>query len=187
MNVLRYDEGRNVMRQKKEIVATIIIVLSLVIALISFAIFRSRSPHEEMTKHETHGTHTGSHEHADTKDHPDMGQLEHGEHADSEYELSGELVNGIRIIKIKARRFEFDPSKMVVKAGEKIRLEVTSEDVVHGIEIKDFSINRELKPHKTEVITFTAHNPGSHHFHCSVYCGTGHGDMHGELIVLEES
>jgi len=101
--------------------------------------------------------------------------------------LSGELVNGVRIVKIQARRFEFDPGTVVVKAGEKVRLEVTSEDVVHGIRIKDFDINRKLKPGEAETITFATEKPGRHHFQCSIYCGKGHDDMHGELIVLPNS
>ena len=71
--------------------------------------------------------------------------------------------------------------------GESVRLEITSEDVSHGIGIEDYDIDRQLEPGKTEVVTFTADKTGQHHFHCSVYCGAGHNDMHGTLVVLPES
>lgn len=118
--------------------------------------------------------------------HPEstVDKTEHGDHHG--LELSGELVDGTRIVKMKAQRFEFSPSKVVVKAGEKVRFEVRSEDVVHGIEIEGLGISRELKPGKMEVITFATDKPGSYHFHCSVYCGKGHDQMHGELVVLSD-
>ena len=156
------------MRQKNNFTVVIVIVLCVAVALIAFAILRTRTPH------------------ADTHNHIHADQPERENHHEHDLKLSGELVNGVRVVKIKARRFEFDPGTVVVKVGEKVRLEVTSEDVMHGIGIEDFGINQELKPGKMEATTFTADNPGNHHFHCSVYCGSGHGDMHGELIVLSD-
>ena len=178
MNVLRYDEGGNIMRQRKETIAAVIIIVCLLISLVIFGVLRGHPEHEEKAKHGIADVHRNSHDDTDTH--------EHGGHAEREYELSGELVEGIRIIKMKARRFEFDPGTIVVKAGEKVRLEVTSEDVVHGIGIKDFDINRKLKPGETETIIFATEKPGRHHFNSSVYCGSGHSDMHGELVVLSD-
>lgn len=167
------------MRQKKEIIAAVIIIVCLLISLVIFGVLRSDHGHEEKATHGTAEVHRDSHDDTDTH--------EHGKHTEIKHELSGELVEEIRVIKMKARRFEFDPGTIVVKAGEKVRLEVTSEDVVHGIGIKDFNIDRKLKPGKTETIDFTAEKSGKYHFHCSVYCGGGHGDMHGELIILPSS
>ena len=102
-------------------------------------------------------------------------------------EPSGVLKDDRRIVKMKARRFEFEPDRIVVKKDETVRLEVTSEDVTQGINIEGYDINRELKPDRTETINFTADKKGQFHFHCSVYCGKGHSDMHGELIVIEHN
>jgi cytochrome c oxidase subunit 2 len=99
-------------------------------------------------------------------------------------ELTGKLSDGVRVIELKARKFAFEPATVIVKQGEKIRLRVTSEDVMHGIGIADYDIDRKLPPNETQVIEFTVGNAGRHHFHCSVFCGSGHGDMHGELVVL---
>jgi heme/copper-type cytochrome/quinol oxidase subunit 2 len=99
-------------------------------------------------------------------------------------ELTGKLSDGVRVIELKARKFAFDPAAVIVKQGEKVRLRVTSEDVMHGIDIADYDIDRKLPPNETQVIEFTAGKPGRHHFHCSVFFGSGHGDMHGELVVL---
>lgn len=99
-------------------------------------------------------------------------------------EPTGEIVDGIRVVKMKARQYEFEPAQVAVKAGEKVRLEITSEDVTHGIEIEGFDISRELPPEETVSIDFTAKEAGKHPFHCSVFCGKGHNKMAGELIIL---
>ncbi len=156
------------MRQKNKFTVVIIIVLCVAVALITFAILRTRTPH------------------ADTHDHIYADQPEHKNHHEHDLKLSGELVDGVRVVKIKAQRFEFDPGTIVVKAEENIRFEITSQDVTHGIEIKDFGINEVLEPGKTQVITFVAGKSGRHHFHCSVYCGKGHDQMHGELVILPD-
>lgn len=119
----------------------------------------------------------------------DPGQ-HHGENDDARgkdaktNELTGRLVDGVRKVEMKARKFEFDPAKVVVRQGEKVRLEVTSEDVAHGIGIAAYDIDKRLPPNETVTMEFTAGDPGTHHFHCSVYCGAGHDQMHGELVVL---
>jgi len=101
--------------------------------------------------------------------------------------VSGEFVEGVRVVEVVARQFEFEPSTITVKQGEKVRLKVTSKDVTHGIGIEGYDIDQVLESDTPVVIEFTADKPGRHHFHCSVYCGKGHNDMHGELVVLEQS
>lgn len=88
-----------------------------------------------------------------------------------------------REIKVIARRFEFVPKTITVKKGERIRLAVTSEDVDHGIAIKEFGVDQIVKAKQTKVIELNADKEGRFDFICSVFCGDGHPDMVGELIV----
>ncbi|MBA3052410.1 cupredoxin domain-containing protein [bacterium] len=99
--------------------------------------------------------------------------------------LSGEIVDGVREINIKAFQFGFSPDTIIVKKGEKIRLKAISTDVNHGIGIKDYKIKRKLPAKQEQIIEFTADKSGEFHFHCSIYCGAGHGKMHGKMIVKE--
>ena len=132
-------------------------------------------PHAQDPHHE-HDAHAG-HMH-DQDDRPaDMHM--------SEADLSGTVREGVRVIAMKARRYEFDPSPIVVRSGEEIQLEVTSEDVTHGIEIQGHDIKKKLPPGETVTVRFTAGDSGTYHIHCSEYCGPGHEDMHAELIVRE--
>jgi cytochrome c oxidase subunit 2 len=89
-----------------------------------------------------------------------------------------------RIIEITARRFAFEPSEVNAAVGERLQLVVRSADGVHGLEIKKMKIKKEV-PRGGEPVTidFTATTEGSFPIICSEYCGTGHNDMSGMLIV----
>ena len=84
-----------------------------------------------------------------------------------------------------AKNYEFDPSVIRVKKGEKVRLIITATDRDHGIKIQGYDINQELKKGDPTTIEFTADKAGTFEFKCSVYCGLGHRKMKGKLIVEE--
>jgi nitrosocyanin len=97
--------------------------------------------------------------------------------------LSGKVVDGVRVVEVAARQFEFDPATIEVREGEQVRLDVTSQDVTHGFAIEELGIDEALPPHETKTIEFTADKAGTYVFRCSVYCGKGHNDMKGQLVV----
>ncbi|HVG72449.1 MAG TPA: cupredoxin domain-containing protein [Vicinamibacterales bacterium] len=89
-----------------------------------------------------------------------------------------------RVIEITARRFAFEPSEIEAAVGERLQLVVRSADGVHGLEIKKLKIKKEI-PRGGEPVTieFTPTTEGSFPVVCSEYCGKGHNDMKGMLIV----
>ena len=90
-----------------------------------------------------------------------------------------------RTIDVVAKRFTFEPSTIEVTEGERVRLVVTSGDGVHGVEIKKFKVNKEIpRGGDPVVIEFTASEAGRFPIICSAFCGDGHGDMQGQLVVL---
>lgn len=90
-----------------------------------------------------------------------------------------------RSIDIVVKRYAFEPAVVEVTAGERVRLVVTSADGVHGLEIKQFKVGKEIPRGGTPVIIeFTADAPGRFPILCSAYCGNGHDDMKGMLVVL---
>ncbi|HVG21111.1 MAG TPA: DUF5777 family beta-barrel protein [Blastocatellia bacterium] len=91
-----------------------------------------------------------------------------------------------REIKVTARRFEFEPKTITVRKGEHVKLVVTSEDVDHGIAISELGVDEQVKAKKTKVIDLNPEREGRFQFVCSVFCGDGHPDMIGELIVTGE-
>ena len=43
-----------------------------------------------------------------------------------------------RLIEVTAKQFAFEPARIEVTEGERVRLNVKSEDSVHGLQIKKF-------------------------------------------------
>ncbi|MGH9359399.1 MAG: cupredoxin domain-containing protein [Terriglobia bacterium] len=92
-----------------------------------------------------------------------------------------------RVIKMTAKKFQFDPKVITVNQGDRVELTVTSLDTTHGIQIKGYGINRKLKKGVPTTIEFTANKAGTFPFRCSVWCGMGHRRMKGQLIVKPRS
>ena len=85
-------------------------------------------------------------------------------------------------INMTARQFEFVPSQIKVKNGTLVRIKIRSEDVLHGFAIDEFGVNKQVGQSET-VIEFVADKTGTFTFYCSVYCGVGHSNMRGTLVV----
>ncbi len=92
---------------------------------------------------------------------------------------SGESVK----ITVVAKNWEFEPSVITVKEGQTLDMQIISIDVEHGFSLPDFGINKTLKPGQVEVFSFVADKKGTFSFTCSVFCGEGHRQMTGTLIV----
>jgi cytochrome c oxidase subunit 2 len=90
-----------------------------------------------------------------------------------------------REIQILAKRYAFEPATIEVAVGERVRFVMLSADGPHGVEIKKFKVKKEI-PRGTKPVTveFTATEAGSFPILCSEYCGDGHDDMAGTLVVV---
>jgi cytochrome c oxidase subunit 2 len=89
-----------------------------------------------------------------------------------------------RVVEVTAKRFTFEPARIEVTEGERVRLVVKSADGVHGVQIKKFRVNK-LVPRggQTVNIDFVASAPGTFEILCSEECGEGHDAMTGTLVV----
>lgn len=103
----------------------------------------------------------------------------------AEEALSGEVIDGVRVIRITAMQFKFVPDLVRVKLGERVRLIVKSVDVTHGFTIDEFNVGELLHADKEAVIEFVPDMTGTFVYKCSNYCGTGHDEMKGRLIVIK--
>jgi cytochrome c oxidase subunit 2 len=93
-----------------------------------------------------------------------------------------------REIAVVAKRFTFEPARVEVTEGERVRLMVSSGDGVHGLEIKKFKVNKKVPRGGDAIaIEFVANAVGEFPILCSEYCGDGHESMKGMLVVAAKS
>ena len=104
--------------------------------------------------------------------------------------VAATVVNGSgepkeEVIKLTASKFAFSPAEITVKKGEPVVIEVTSRDVKHGFTLPDFGVRTDIQPNSVNRISFTPDKTGRFAFACDVFCGGGHEDMSGSLIVTD--
>jgi cytochrome c oxidase subunit II len=90
-----------------------------------------------------------------------------------------------RTIDITAGEFKFEPAVIEVTEGERVVLKArTTDGKKHGLAIKELGVKTAL-PKTGEVVSIelTAGAPGTYTIACSVYCGSGHKRMKGQLVV----
>ena len=88
-----------------------------------------------------------------------------------------------RAIKIVAKKFEFVPGEIHVKQGETVSLQFTAPEVPMGFNLADFKLRADIMPGKVTSVELTPDKAGTFTFLCDVFCGSGHEEMSGTLIV----
>lgn len=88
-----------------------------------------------------------------------------------------------RVIEIEARRFRFTPNEIVVKRGEAVTLAFRSVDFVHGFNLPDFGMRADLVPGTLVKVRLRPTRAGRFTFLCDNFCGDGHEEMNGTLVV----
>jgi cytochrome c oxidase subunit 2 len=88
-------------------------------------------------------------------------------------------------IDVSVKRFGYEPAQITLKKGEPVILELTTQDVTHGLKFKELNLNTKIEKGKTAELAFTPSQTGDFVGHCSVFCGSGHGSMTLTLHVTE--
>ena len=90
----------------------------------------------------------------------------------------------LRQFEVTATQFQFDPNRIVVNQGDRVRIVFRSTDVDHGFAVEDYDVDVEI-PASGEPVTveFVVDRAGVFAFACSEYCGRGHFEMTGTLLV----
>ncbi|MBF0479124.1 MAG: cupredoxin domain-containing protein [Candidatus Omnitrophica bacterium] len=88
-----------------------------------------------------------------------------------------------KVIQITAKKFEYNPNKIVLKKGVPVSLELTTKDVVHGFNCPELGIHAEIRPGKAAAVHITPQKIGTFEFFCDIFCGEGHEDMRGKIVV----
>ncbi len=105
-----------------------------------------------------------------------------------------------KTISLTVRNFQFDPAVIHIKAGQKVRFYVTSNEATLGIRINPFPDGAttatppglyfvfgedcwKLRKGETLPIDVVGDTPGTYSYTCCKGCGKEHKDMKGKLIV----
>ncbi|HXU36794.1 MAG TPA: cytochrome c oxidase subunit II [Blastocatellia bacterium] len=78
-------------------------------------------------------------------------------------------------------------NELHVPLGRKVKITMTTEDVIHSFYVPAFRIKLDVVPGKYSTVWFEATKPGRYHLFCSQYCGTEHSRMIGWIEVMEAS
>src|SRR5687767_8892770 len=76
-------------------------------------------------------------------------------------------------------------NELHVPVGRKIKLIMTSEDVIHDFFVPAFRTKADVVPGRYTTMWFEATKPGRYHLFCAEYCGMNHSGMIGSVIVME--
>jgi cytochrome c oxidase subunit 2 len=95
------------------------------------------------------------------------------------------VAQGEQVISISAKKFSYTPPQVVLKKGVPVVLELTSLDRQHGFRLEELGIRADVKPGETTRVRLVPQKAGQFSFACDVFCGSGHEDMAGEIIVVD--
>lgn len=76
-------------------------------------------------------------------------------------------------------------NELHVPVNRKIKLIMTTEDVIHDVFVPAFRTKVDVVPGKYTTEWFEATKPGRYHFFCAEYCGMNHSGMGGFIVVME--
>jgi cytochrome c oxidase subunit 2 len=77
-------------------------------------------------------------------------------------------------------------NELHVPVGRKIKLTMTTEDVVHDFSIPAFRTKADVVPGRYTTMWFEATKPGKYRLYCAEYCGLNHSGMGGWVYVMEK-
>lgn len=76
-------------------------------------------------------------------------------------------------------------NQLVVPRDKPVKLIMTSEDVLHSFFIPNFRVKQDVVPGRYTTIYFQATKDGVDKIFCAEYCGAGHSNMLGKVVVVE--
>jgi cytochrome c oxidase subunit II len=76
-------------------------------------------------------------------------------------------------------------NELHIPVGRKVKLTMTTEDVIHSFFVPAFRVKMDVVPGKYSTVWFEPTKAGRYHLFCAEYCGTSHSGMIGWVDVME--
>lgn len=87
------------------------------------------------------------------------------------------------VVDVSAKRFEFTPKEIHLRAGEPVTIRLSSTDRAHGLMVKELGVDLDADEGAPDSVTITPAHAGTYSAICDHYCGSGHGNMRMTFIV----
>jgi cytochrome c oxidase subunit II len=78
-------------------------------------------------------------------------------------------------------------TELVIPVGKKVRLSVTSRDVIHSFWIPKLNGKRDAVPNRVQPLNMEASQPGIYEGQCTEFCGLSHANMRQRVVALSEA
>ncbi len=88
--------------------------------------------------------------------------------------------------KVQHRTGQREINELHVPVGRKVKLTMTTEDVLHDFFIPAFRTKADVVPGRYTTMWFEATKPGKYRLYCAEYCGLNHAGMGGWVYVMEQ-
>ena len=79
------------------------------------------------------------------------------------------------------------PNEIWVPVNTPVRLEMTSQDVLHSFYVPEFRIKHDVLPNRYTYVWFEAPREGTYQVLCTEYCGTAHSNMGARIHVVSRT
>jgi cytochrome c oxidase subunit II len=76
-------------------------------------------------------------------------------------------------------------NELHVPVGRKVKLTMTTEDVLHSFFVPAFRMKMDVVPGRYSTVWFEPTKTGRFELFCAEYCGTSHSGMIGSVVVME--
>lgn len=87
-------------------------------------------------------------------------------------------------MRIPKDSWRWEPKEVVIPVNKSVRLRIYNEDTYeHGISIKSLNIKQVIPPQAETNVLIPPTSAGEYPFRCSVWCGEGHTEQSGILVV----
>jgi len=90
-----------------------------------------------------------------------------------------------KVIDISAKKYKFTPGVITLKKGVPVILHLTSVDRKHGFNDPGLNLRADVNKGQVTELKVTPQKTGTFPFYCDVFCGDGHEDMNGKIIVVD--
>lgn len=88
-----------------------------------------------------------------------------------------------RVIRVEASNWAFTPSTITAKVGEKVTVTFVGIAGHHGVAVPDLGIDVKFDEGQTATVDLPTDTAGTFPFRCNVFCGEGHREMTGTIVI----